>query len=202
MVRHENIRSMKSALPLIRTLLVLLLISSALPLVQLISERQQAKREAIQEKAEVKQRLNEALLSYAEGPNWQKVKSLLEQGAEVNTTDSCSRTALGNAALANGSIETLEVLLAKGADPENEDIDCHTALMLAAENRRPDMVSLLLKSGAGTETVCSPTDKTALWIARENEQADCGKTASKLCARDKSVIHLLRRAGAKDNFPR
>lgn len=76
------------------------------------------------------------LVQSARGSNWEKVKSLLKDGADPNSQDDRGRTALMWAA-GHGSPDVVELLLKKGADPNHKSLNYgQTALDYA--NFSPD----------------------------------------------------------------
>ena len=90
------------------------------------------------------------------------VKTLLNQGAEVNVVNKFGSTALMGAA-AGGYLEIVQALLEKNADVNTQGKDGTTALMFAARNGHLEIVQTLLKHGADAKV-----------------QAKDGQTASKL----------------------
>lgn len=87
-----------------------------------------------------------ALLWAAGDPR--KAQILVEHGADVNATTTRGRTPLIFAASHDGNIETVRLLLAKGADVSARDMQGSTALMTAANAGALDTVKLLIDYGA------------------------------------------------------
>jgi len=80
--------------------------------------------------------------------NLEKVRSLIEDGSDVNAmTRNAKRTPLMMAAVM-GYVEILELLLNSGANIDQTDGSGNTALLHAATNQRLDMTELLVDRGA------------------------------------------------------
>ena len=75
------------------------------------------------------------------------VKTLLDQGADVNVADYWDNTPLMEA-VKNGSTETVRLLLERGADVNAANSDGWTSLIWAAAKGNRETVRLLLDSGA------------------------------------------------------
>jgi len=95
------------------------------------------------------------------------VKSLLNQGVDVNVKDKNGVTALMCAA-EEGNHEIAKLLIKKGADVNAKDKDGETALMWAAEEGNQDIVKLLLDQGADVHVKDKIGDTTLIYAA------DCG----------------------------
>ncbi len=105
------------------------------------------------------------------------VKTLLENGADVNMGSDSGWTALMGAAL-NCYTRTTKVLLDGGADINAVDSWGKTSLMGAVQNSCTDTVRTLLENGADV-----------------NAEDKRGKTAL-MRTRNKEIIKILRQAGA------
>jgi ankyrin repeat protein len=93
---------------------------------------------------------NPALISALEkSPDM--VKLLLEKGASANTMTSTGIAAL-ILAIQNDQSESVRLLLEKGADTSSKDWNGDAALILAIK-KSPDMVKLLLETGASANTI-------------------------------------------------
>ena len=82
------------------------------------------------------------------------MKELLDRGANIDTTDTTSQTALHLAAQC-GYLDVVKVLLGKGASINAVDCMSRTALhsTCAAEHGHTEVVKLLLGSGASIEAI-------------------------------------------------
>ena len=115
---------------------------------------------------------------------------LLSKGADPKIKASDGTTALTEACMGilreNVSLVVVQTLIDKGADvdeaPESGRAEGYTCLMMAARNKQPDLVKLLVKNGADVNKVAKD-GKTALSIAEKKE--------------DNEMISLLKSLGAK-----
>lgn len=72
--------------------------------------------------------------------------ALIQAGADVNVVESDGRTAL-HVAITDSSLEVVEALLKKGADP-NALVQSGRPLHIAAENGLNEEIKVLLRYGA------------------------------------------------------
>lgn len=93
----------------------------------------------------------------------QKVKELLNAGADPDAQTKNGRTAL-MAASDRGRMEVVKLLLDHGADPDIQASDKETALMLAVYKGRLEIIRLLLKNNARVD-LKEKNGLTALFIA-------------------------------------
>ena len=70
-------------------------------------------------------------------------KWLIENGADVNTTDAWGSTPLMNAVYNEAGVEVVELLLKNGADKSLKDSEGKTAYDYAVENRDAQLRDLL-----------------------------------------------------------
>lgn len=87
------------------------------------------------------------------------IRTLLDNGASVNQSDSSGRTLLGNAAF-SGNLDVVNLLVSRGADMELEDHHGQTALTLAARQGHTKVVNCLI----GCEADINHTDHDG-WTA-------------------------------------
>jgi ankyrin repeat protein len=80
------------------------------------------------------------------------VRFLLENGADVNASDSTSGRKPMHQAAQNGLLETLKVLLEYKADPDVKEADGVTPLWLAAQGGHKDVMKALLNYNANPNT--------------------------------------------------
>lgn len=105
-----------------------------------------------------------ALIAAAHGGHLEALSLLLEAGADTELLTDHGETALSRAA-AEGHLAVAELLLDAGAAPNRPvGFDGKTALMVAAEWRREELVSLLLARGADP-TILSSDGRTAVHFA-------------------------------------
>jgi ankyrin repeat protein len=89
-----------------------------------------------------------ALISAVEKGNLAAVKALAEKGANINLKNNLNWTAL-MFAVKYDHLEIAKYLISMKADLKAKDyFDDRTALIIAVENNNPEMVKLLIKSGA------------------------------------------------------
>jgi ankyrin repeat protein len=88
-----------------------------------------------------------SLLPSAGNGEFERVKELLEKGADANEKDEDNRTALMYASF-NGYAPVVKELLKHNADVNSTDINGRSALMFAASGPFPETVKLLLENGA------------------------------------------------------
>ncbi|MDM7986245.1 MAG: ankyrin repeat domain-containing protein [Smithella sp.] len=109
------------------------------------------------------------LISAAAAGNTRRVDSLIQEKIKnVNVKDEAGLTALMIAAI-NGRVQTVDLLIAKGADVNVEDKVGETALMKAAMNGHQQTVDLLIRRGADVN-VEDNYGKTALCWAEFYKQ--------------------------------
>ena len=117
-------------------------------------------------KAQSDEELNKRLIEAAEAGDIEKMKRLLEHGADVNAKDNEGWTTLMHAAWW-GYLDIVKLLLEYGADVNAKGGYGKTALMDAAWNGYLDVVKFLVEKGADT-SVENKEGKTAAMLARES----------------------------------
>lgn len=114
------------------------------------------------------------------------------------------------------SPEAVRILLAAGADPNAKRDDGATALIMAAQKGRAEVVEALINGDADVNAKTSPEGYTALILASQNGYSKVvqallsagadvnakrydGATALKMASQNehKDVVRLLQDAGAK-----
>ena len=75
---------------------------------------------------------------------------LINHSADINKRNDWKRTALHYATL-RGDLKVVELLLSEGAKLDIEDMNCHTPLILAVENKKFQIAYHLLKAGASVK---------------------------------------------------
>ena len=91
--------------------------------------------------------LNKEFLNASEKGNLQKIKKLLENGANVNARNKWGDTALMRSAL-KGHKEVVEILIENGANINAKNGLMDTTMMYAAANGHVEIVQLLIDKGA------------------------------------------------------
>lgn len=94
----------------------------------------------------------------------ERVKELINQGADINQRDDNGRTAL-MFAVVNRHYETMKVLLEHGADVNARSNEGGTALMGAASAGELRMVEALLDKGADSHATLPETKESAATLA-------------------------------------
>ena len=111
---------------------------------------------------------NERLMRAVKKNDLQKVKVLLDAGADANAVYNRDyKSHITHFAAAKGYLEVLSLLLERGASIENADHFRRTALHFAAANGRLAVVEMLLSRGAYIEA-CDRDGETALHNAAAN----------------------------------
>ena len=105
---------------------------------------------AIEENDIVPEEIYSLLVKALENSNTEKLKLLLEAGADVNVKNTYGYTPLMKAAF-YGKLEVVKLLLESGADIEAKDKFGWTSLMVAAFYGKLEVVKLLLEAGADIE---------------------------------------------------
>ena len=94
--------------------------------------------------------MNQQLIMLAEKGDTENVLKLLEEGANINTTDGNGRTAVLAATYSN-KVETVKVLIQKGADINIRDNNLENVLLHAGAKGLLDIVKLAIDAGADTK---------------------------------------------------
>jgi ankyrin repeat protein len=118
-----------------------------------------------------------ALMRAALDGNTERVKELIQRGADINQRDDNGRTALMFAVI-NLHYETMKVLLECGADVNAESNKGGTALMEAASAGDLRMVQALLDKGADVHARLLETDESAVTLAARRGHAEIARLLS------------------------
>ena len=148
----------------------------------------------------------------ADGNHSNIVMALVDRGCDMNMVDSeYSRTPLMSAAR-QGGVETVKVLLNKGADPDILDVNGETALSRAIKAEDSPTVELLaqmtntslrdsLSALARSSMSISPiVESFVARCARDSEAVVSGLKTASLFAHI-TILHLLTVYGNTDNLP-
>ena len=111
--------------------------------------------------------------------NTEKVKELIQQGADVNQRDDNGRTALMFAVI-NTHYETMKLLLEYGADVNAKSNQGGTPLMGATTAGDLRMVQALLENGADSHARLSETNESALTIAESHGYDEIARLLSQI----------------------
>ena len=111
--------------------------------------------------------------------NTERVRELINQGADVNQRDDNGRTAL-MFAVVNRHSETVKVLLEHGADVNAKSNQGGTALMGAAMNGELGMVQALLDKGADLDARLHETNESAATLAASHGYDDIARLLSQI----------------------
>ena len=118
-----------------------------------------------------------------------KVKSLLDEGVDINQRAPCSGAAPLDASIWGGHMELFRYLVERGADVNGVGYSDNTALMAATNQVLVDAVELLLERGADPNLASPVTGETPLHqAATHGYRKDMN-----------ACMHALLRAGAKPN---
>ena len=111
--------------------------------------------------------------------NTERVRELIDQGADINQRDDNGRTAL-MFAVVNLHYETMKVLLEYGADVNAKSKQGGTALMAAALTGDRRMVQALLDKGADLHERLPETNHTARTIAATHGYAEIARLLNQI----------------------
>jgi len=117
---------------------------------------------------------------------------VLDNGQDVNQVDGDGATALMGAAERN-QVETLRLLLARGAPVDARDPYGNTALIRAAWRWQPDAVEILLDAGADPRR-CDQKGQTALSAVRAFHSDDHHQPTAGEKADQRRITLLLRQS--------
>lgn len=122
------------------------------------------------------------IVTHAQSGDGERLKYLLDRGADPNTIRTGDRASLLIVSSTGGHIDVVRTLIAKGADPNLANRNGWTPLMAAVAHGHRAVVRLLLENGADP-----------------NKRHAYGWTALKLAIqkRDKAMQKLLKEYGAK-----
>jgi hypothetical protein len=124
-------------------------------------------------------------------------KSLIEQGANVNSVNNSGETPLSLAAI-NGQLETAKLLVEKGANVNSVTNSGDTPLIFAASNGHTETARLLITQGAHV-ALRNKAGETALGLAKNNNHTETYNViaVAELNAELKSLIATNDMAGLR-----
>ncbi|MEF2096451.1 ankyrin repeat domain-containing protein [Bacillus sp. CFBP9009] len=110
--------------------------------------------------------MNEQLIQAVERKETERIRSLIEQGADINTQDSEGRTATMIATY-NNDVETAKILIEAGADVNIQDDMKNSPFLYAGAEGYVEILKLAIEAGADP-TITNRYGGTALIPASEN----------------------------------
>jgi hypothetical protein len=137
--------------------------------------------------------LDHRLIEAVSDRQWNETRRLLHLGASANARDRAKYPVLTDVELC-GELETVKLLLERGAKIDARGPGGETALMVAAARAHPRVVSLLVARGARVN-LRSDSGATALSLVTEKNAFPSGDRWGD--AASLKTIKLLKRAGAK-----
>ncbi|MEV7623401.1 ankyrin repeat domain-containing protein [Actinoplanes sp. NPDC089786] len=138
-----------------------------------------------------------ALTSAAAAGSTEAVAELLRRGADVDRPTALGQTALHGAAgcRAEGpSGQIIDLLIAAGADPDEEDSDGHTPLMYAARDMNPTGVERLVAAGADVNREAKSGSTAIMWAV--TAETGWSRDFMTVFARQRATVEALLAAGA------
>lgn len=104
-------------------------------------------RELNKQEKETGKGMNEQLIQAAERKETERIRSLIEKGADINTQDSEGRTATMIATY-NNDVETAKILIEAGADVNIQDDMKNSPFLYAGAEGYVDILKLAIEAGA------------------------------------------------------
>ena len=135
----------------------------------------------------VKDKLDDKLLKYVYRKNYDKIKKIVDKGANINAVDEEGRNALIHALLeSEGEIEMIDFLISLGADYKISDKEGWTALHYVARDQKEELVNKLLEYDVNIDAVDS-YGNTPLWRCVMNKTPNI------------NIVRALLKKGANPN---
>lgn len=113
--------------------------------------------------------------------DWAKVKTLVNQGAEVNSKEPYTGYSLLSISITSRNKEMFDFLIEKGADVNAKSDEGWTPVILAAQEGQKDMVEVLVAKGANV-----------------NAKVQGDWTAIKAAGSNTEIVDLLKKNGATE----
>jgi len=136
-------------------------------------------------------RLNLRLLKWVKSGNTQRVRVLLEQGADVNATDDLEESALMWAVKTN-KLKMCKFLIENGADVNATHGEYEeTALMWAADHGRLEACQLLINAGANIYAKSEDGMTALMWAAGRGDREVCKLLISEMVKPTKEQKDLV-----------
>ena len=119
--------------------------------------------------------------------NPEVIKTLIDEGADVNAKNKSGSTALMQVALFNQNPEVIKTLIDEGADVNAKNKDGSTALMLANLNQDPEVIKTLINEGTDVNAKNKSGGTALMFAALHQKNPDAVKALLKAGA-DANVI--------------
>ena len=133
-----------------------------------------------------------ALIQAARNGHNDVLQKLLNDGAEINTTELMFHHSALMVVALNGHIKSVKLLLSSGADPMLRDTSQRTALLLAATNNHLPVLKQLVNAKQNVEQTDS--NGNCIWhlIALIDGQKNTEVDSAEITKKDKDNLNLMK----------
>ena len=149
---------------------------------------------------EKKKELNAELIESVENKDIKKIKSLLNQGAEVNSADEEGTTVLMSAGFF-GYVKIVELLILEGANLNTKDIYGDTAFIKAVFSKNWKVMDLLWENGADISVKNKFGDTALSWAKKHKDPDMIEYLEEALELKELEEIKKLREITEREQFP-